>query len=48
MIDVTDGAYVHVRLAAIKFLFRHWSSVFLAGAKAPIFIALFGTTEAMP
>ena len=26
MIDVTDGANVYVRLAAIKFLFRHWSS----------------------
>src|ERR1017187_2363100 len=29
MIDVPDRAYVHVRLAAVKFLFRHWSSVSL-------------------
>jgi hypothetical protein len=30
MIDVTDGPNVAVRLAAIKFLFRHNSSLLLA------------------
>src|SRR5581483_12247373 len=25
MVDVTDRAYVHVRLSAFKFLFRHFS-----------------------
>src|SRR5208337_4792727 len=29
MIDVPDRAHVHVRLAAVKFFFRHWSSVSL-------------------
>jgi hypothetical protein len=32
MIDVSDRPYVHVRLCAFKFLFRHFCS---SGAKAP-------------